>query len=179
MKRLIFIFMTLGIPFLVHAQLDIDGKTGVSSTNTKLDGFRPHSILLSASTLTPFGIKYQYCRNFGGYISFKMDPNVLGNDDYLISAGVSKSISKRSNLWVGGGFDFGYDKYRTAYYLIEKSNGVGIEAGWLMKGINGFSVDIGVGCMFNYIREYEDNGDNWDEGVDARPCLILGIGYSF
>jgi hypothetical protein len=179
MKRIIF-FVLLLTPSVLFAQLDRDGKTELPSTRIKQTDRGTHTILFSGSTLTPFGIKYQYCKNFGGYVSFKTDADLI-DYDFIISAGLSKSTGKRSNLWFGGGIDLGYtedwDGYN--YITVKEGGGLEIEAGWMVKGETGFSFDIGVGSSFNWFEYYGDNWEYYDEEYLGRFFLILGLGYSF
>jgi len=177
MKRIIFLVLFL-IPSVLFAQLDKDGKKELITNRTKQTERGTHSILFSSSTLTPFGVKYQYGNNFGGYASFRTDLDLI-DSDWIISAGISKSTGKNSYFWFGGGVDLGYIEYWENDGWTEKYEGFEIETGWLFIGKAGFSFDIGLGSAINkhyfYHEDYSANG----EGYRARLHLILGLGYSF
>lgn len=177
MKRNIFLVLLL-MPSVLLAQLDKDGKTELTTNRIKQTDRGTHSILFSGSTLTPFGVKYQYCKNFGGYISFRTDAGLI-DWDLTISAGISKSTGKYSFFWFGGGFDLGDREYWEHDGWWGKDPGYEIETGWLFIGETGFSFDIGLGSAINIYYSYDQSWSNGGVGYRARPFLILGLGYSF
>jgi hypothetical protein len=171
MKKLIFTFLIM-FPTLSFAQLNDDGKTFEKVSSKQNNYAKANSIilsgslsLLSGSPPNKFfpGIKYQYCKSFGAYISFKSNfakRDSLGGlkrNITLMTLGATKSLGPKVNIYLGGGIEISSSSYNPKLNLIF---GV-IEAGCVLK-IGIFAIDLGGACSF-YTNFYS----------------TLGIGFNF
>jgi hypothetical protein len=150
-------------PTLSFAQLNDDGKTFEKTPSKQNIYARANSILLSGSLSTGFlkgnpykleinnnknitpGIKYQYCRSFGDYVSFKSHftkrDSLSGRSFTMLTLGVAKSLSQKVNIYLGGGVNFlSYQDER-----VHSRNGV-LEAGCIIK-LGLFAIDLG--CAYS------------------------------
>jgi hypothetical protein len=151
MKRLIFIVFIM-LPVLSFSQLGDDGKT-FTKVSDKQNTFSAANTILATGSVWGDGIypglKYQYCKSFGAYASFK---STFGGSDYNhtdISAGPVKSLSKNVCFYLGGGVNFITDYYYYSGHDYEESYAVGlIEGGFVFK-FNKFALDLGGGLAFD------------------------------
>jgi len=177
MKNALCINMLL-IPMLLNAQLNVDGKTETNAFQKENNGLRPSTLLFSGSTSAPFGMKYQYCRSFGGYVSLKTDFDLLKNW-YHISLGAAKSVGQVVNLYLGGGINFGdYEgKYYSDYYGWRYGPSGGFEGGAILK-FNKIAFDIGIGLQ----REPWQFGTLYStlqHETSNQLYISYGLGFNF
>jgi len=156
MKTLL-IFTLFLLPAISFSQLSNDGKSSgfVSNTGSTIRN-NNNTIFYSAGLFTrPFGIKYQYCKSLGGYVSFKTDFGAI-NSNYIATLGISKSLSSKFNLYLGGGLDLFYESFVTEFGGIIKSGklsydiGYGLyfeDAGYMTNNLAGY-LTLGVGINF-------------------------------
>lgn len=183
MKKTLFTLFVL-LPVLSSAQISNDGKSdspSSSSAKKSSNSSRNFSILYSASTNAPFGAKIQYCKSFGGYIAFKSDFGLGGEeyestnnwsyqDHYYLTGGLAIGLGSKANLYLGTGLDLGY--YENNDYWTEQP-GLVFEAGTILKGKR-IAFDLGLGySSFKLIWE----SNHKEEGIASFFFVNLGIGF--
>jgi hypothetical protein len=171
MRKFLFLIIIM-IPSLMQAQTERN-STGVKADDT----YGYNSILFSGSTMSLFGVKYQYCRSFGGYAALRTDFNVLANDN-LITVGVSKSVFSKVNLYLGGGVNLGnWDDEEIN--LVRDRLGIIAEGGSIIKS-KWFAFDIGLGVSLSSYTDYDEAYEYIDDQYSKlRGYLIIGFGYNF
>lgn len=177
MKKVLALFILI-IPTLLYSQLNVDGKTVTDARREKNNGWLSNTLLFSGSTSAPFGIKYQYCRSLGGYVSFKTDFGLLENW-YHISLGAVKSVGQVVNLYLGAGINVGsYGGFSSLDYWEQRFAPSGsCEGGALLK-FDKIALDIGIGLQ----REPWEfgTGDGYDDHeIWYEFYVSYGIGFSF
>jgi hypothetical protein len=178
--RKAFLIILVLLPGVLFAQLDIDGKTGIESAKKTSLKQNSLSILLTPATIAPFGIKLQYCNSFGGYVSFKTSIYLMQNYN-IITGGISKSISKNTNLYLGGGVNIGVYEDEENYPIIESRDEVGsaFEFGILIKNRK-VAFDIGIGTTISVYEKWDTNSWNYlDDYTKMKPYLMVGLGFNF
>jgi hypothetical protein len=175
-RRLLLILVLVCFPVSIFAQLDIDGKTEAIPSKKPADKYsQPFTILYSATNEIPFGLKFQYCKSFGAYASFKSDFDLTMNH-YFITAGFAKSLGKAVDFNLGGGLDLGYFEdgwdypngtYRNTPCLL-------LEGGFIFK-IRSLAIDLGIGVA---PEEYTEYNSGYEESI-STVFVNFGLGFNF
>jgi hypothetical protein len=172
MLRCLLLGLLLVVSSKMSAQLDVDGKSPINSVKNELEISGANTILVSGSTLAPFGLKYQYCRSFGGYGCFKSDFGALENR-YQVTLGVAKSVGRFFNIYFGGGIQMGDFDYHWDNMTREGTSPI-IEGGVVLK-IKRYSIEGGVGVVLETEYYYESDFSYNQPWVFGS----IGVGYSF
>lgn len=170
MKKVLF-FVFILLPAISDAQLNVDGKSEISLTQKIDNQTYSSSFLYSGSSLAPFGLKFQYCNNFGGYASFKTDFGIMQHYT-ILTFGATKSIGSVFNLYLGGGISFlSFNAYMDNQWREGGTFSI-FEGGGVIK-LNRLAFEIGAG-LSNQIWHNEYSG----EYSNNQFFLTWGIGFS-
>lgn len=143
-------------------------------------GEKHNTVLFWGSTRTPFGVKYNFERNFGFYLGARK-----GTDEFsrlFVSLGFSKSTKGKASIYAGSGMDFSYyeiSDYGVNSYWVASKPGVLMEGGCSIH-FNKVVVDVGIGTSFINL-DYWSNGTMYPDKNELKlyPYLNFGIGFMF
>jgi hypothetical protein len=177
MIKIIPFIVLIIIPLSTFAQLETDGKTEVKSVITPDNNTSSSNLLISSATNAPFGLKYLYCKNWGGYVSFKTDFGIIGNFN-LLTAGISKSIGKKADFYFGAGLNLAGSNSADSINVRRENIDFTLESGIIIK-YKKMSFDLGVGTTFIGSGRRTSWGYYSIPGSAICLSLILGIGFNF
>lgn len=163
-----FLFILIFLPTLLNAQLSDDGKSVESSAPEHENQLYPNTLFISAIIPNaPFGIKYQYCKSVGIYASLKYDVLYIYENELIGTLGISKTLGRRVNLYLG----FGLVNHPSDNYVNYKAGTV-IESGIILS-FGRISIDLGGGIITNNYQ-YQDYSISFSEALGTA-----GIGFKF
>ena len=147
-KIFVVVIVFLSLPTLTFAQLNDNGNSYHSKNKEQVGNLYKNTLLYSAAIpYAPLGARYQYLKKkIGFFFNIKSSVN-QDDDDFIIAAGPSFKINNKLNLYLGGGYNFGYKD-------IDAETGVIIKWGKFAMDLGGgYSTGVGYGTLgfgFNF-----------------------------
>lgn len=115
---------------------------------TNVNKYSKSLIYSAALPISPFGIKFYYCKTFGFYASLRSDLGTIYDNTFLTLGG-AYSFANNFSTYLGTGYDFFWDDKIIEGGLVYKINRIAFDlgGGYLMDLEEGY-LTIGVGFNF-------------------------------
>ena len=146
MKKIILVIFIL-LPSFSYAQVN-NNSSANENTNLAQNKFSKANTILICSAIpwAPFGIKYQYCKTLGAYVSYSTDFNLI--DEWkMITFGVTKTLGPKSNFYLGFGLNSNYSTYISNNKNFSEKYLTGVLEGGIVIKFGMFALDLGGGFV--------------------------------